>query len=1279
MKKVLLLVLMFLPFVSPLTMNAADADYRPMMKVGKAWDFYYTNSFCEESYHVSVVGDTIIGGEQCYKTYAYATMTDLQTGEANYQGNYGFYLEKDRKVYSWESGKWSLLYDFNLEKGDVVFVSNTYKHEVLNVDSITVKGETYRRITLKDTYPNIWGYFVDITVYWVEGIGCSAGMMKGSDISGKCMVSCWENGERIFTGWDFGSVPSYYQFLAKENMTWKMAYKLAVDSEQGDVFQYSDLRFQYTEMFNDTISFNRVYSQSRTMDGTEIHSWAPENYSIGETRGRVYQMVEGSTDIFPIMDFTLKVGDELQVYGDVTYKVIAVSDTLMGNVPDCHLRHCIYVKDKNSGEEDCWVEGIGSLKYGISGIMSQADGSIPRLLQCAQNGRNLYWCGNEISEASVEWPADMTSRIVNPRFENNDVTMGWSGTRFNNWNPVGNVEFWNNNYNTFQKIEHLPNGVYAIGAKAFYVAGILSEAFNHFKANDEASHYAKLYAEANGRQTETSICSVFDNNRTEPLGCDGEESVTDEETGKTYYIPYLNLAAAERYMHELDCYDNKVLAMVTDGSLTLGVKKEKKNNGDWNVFDDFTLLYYGTGAEAYQAYLDDVQKSNEEFTVPEGTLYTEFYLDAVKKHRTASTEEEVIESLADIQTAYDNLEKNISLWGGWKQMMKRGLALAAAPCFADTEQAKQLAQICGAEAEEKEAARSLTNEQLEAEINETRALINALYDIEDAPSKMLVQGKSWVYNHYRDSTLYDEQGIPYDEIDVVTKKVFTISGDTIIGGKNYFKLYSQEENETPVYSMALREEGNTVYNVWKDQTEEKRYIEFDPVYFDDVDLGPYNSNIKEEIEYVTVNDRLFIRHTYRENDGDFDIAVEGVGYENNGILGMSHIIIPCDYLRFEACYEDGVCIFTAKDFNKPSTDWDHEYIPFIEDGKVWKVGTIPSSPDSIVQIVDHYYLDGDTIINGKNCKQMMRLRYVNADYAEANSIPIDYPISYEGAWYEENGKVYVFNSANNKFLLKYDFSAVANDWVYLIQNWPPFIIGPRQTGGLEGFKGVYRDVLTYQNVKSTTWLEGVGGIDGPTRNAYSEDADHVPEFLMSCSVGDEVIYLNDDYEDGASIDAAGARKDRFDFVHIVKPRPKAPSKQEEIMVKAPMRKAEEPIYGEYNELQLDINLNPLADAYMVSITNEAGKVVYEKAINAGSIVGLNIDISAYAKGRYTVTVENSLETFTGEFEVQTTGIEEVSYNNKVKARTDIFNLQGQRISSLQKGLNIVNGRKVVIK
>jgi hypothetical protein len=144
-------------------------------------------------------------------------------------------------------------------------------------------------------------------------------------------------------------------------------------------------------------------------------------------------------------------------------------------------------------------------------------------------------------------------------------------------------------------------------------------------------------------------------------------------------------------------------------------------------------------------------------------------------------------------------------------------------------------------------------------------------------------------------------------------------------------------------------------------------------------------------------------------------------------------------------------------------------------------------------------------------------------------------------------------------------------------------------------------------------------------------------------------------------------KKRFDFTHTTKLQPKNPRRGEE----------ELSLYGEYNDKLLGINLDPLDDAYQVSITNESGKAVYEKTINAGTIVGLSIDISAYAKGRYTVTVENSNELFTGEFETETTGIEETMYN-KVEANSEIYNLQGLRLSSLQKGLNIVNGKKVYV-
>ena len=148
----------------------------------------------------------------------------------------------------------------------------------------------------------------------------------------------------------------------------------------------------------------------------------------------------------------------------------------------------------------------------------------------------------------------------------------------------------------------------------------------------------------------------------------------------------------------------------------------------------------------------------------------------------------------------------------------------------------------------------------------------------------------------------------------------------------------------------------------------------------------------------------------------------------------------------------------------------------------------------------------------------------------------------------------------------------------------------------------------------------------------------------------------------------GARKQRFDFSHTIKTKPKAPMRRGDEMA----------LYGEYSQQQLAIHLNPLDDAYLVRITDETGKDVYQKAINAGSIVGLNIDISAYEKGRYTVTVENSNESFTGEFEAQTTGIEAIK-TNREDVRNDIYNLHGQRLSSLQKGLNIVNGQKIYVK
>ena len=541
----------------------------------------------------------------------------------------------------------------------------------------------------------------------------------------------------------------------------------------------------------------------------------------------------------------------------------------------------------------------------------------------------------------------------------------------------------------------------------------------------------------------------------------------------------------------------------------------------------------------------------------------------------------------------------------------------------------------------------------------------------EAYHPLLKEGKTWNF----EDRYYD-----HENKEEWTKYVsYVINGTTEIDGKTYYKMYRVTE-EGSEYYCALREEDKKVWTYSGDDGEKLLY-DFNMSAGDSyMPVNEWNVFHLTEVKPVRFNYNLllnvqhFVVHRPLE---DWNIpVVEGVGCSKGWELARVFWQYPTGDIinieNFVSCYEDGKCIFTADDFENiptPKPVDDMAYRPFVEDGKVWKAGSTAGISDGIVKMVEYYYFDGDTIMDGRTCKQMMCQRYVSPnhpDYAAMSQIP---SLRYIGAWYEEDKKVYIYN-AINQLKMTYDFSLEANDTLFIDNQ--PYVIGPKQTGGLEGFKGVYRDIMwcfggdPYYNY-NTTWLEGVGGIDGPTVNVYSGEEGH-GLFLMSCTVGDEVIYLNDEYQDGATPETSNAPKSRFDFTHIVKDKPKAPKR----------RGAEQPLYGEYNDQQLGINLAPLAEAYLVRINDESGKVVYEKAINTGNIVALSIDISAYSQGRYTVTIENSRESFTGEFDTLATGIEEVRCKTE-EVRNAIYNLQGQRISSLQKGLNIVNGKKVYVK
>ena len=331
------------------------------------------------------------------------------------------------------------------------------------------------------------------------------------------------------------------------------------------------------------------------------------------------------------------------------------------------------------------------------------------------------------------------------------------------------------------------------------------------------------------------------------------------------------------------------------------------------------------------------------------------------------------------------------------------------------------------------------------------------------------------------------------------------------------------------------------------------------------------------------------------------------------------------------------------------------YRPFVEEGKMWVVKCSTISPYGLPESsVEYCYLDGDTIIGGQTCKQMKC-------FTNANPSPL-----YIGAFYEQDKKVY-FADNRPQFELLYDFTLSSDD---SFSSWGYPVVVKKTSGAIPGFKGTYYDLWRNDKLLGR-WLEGVGCNSWPNIS-HPWDITGGKATLLLCRVGDEVIYYDSEESDSYVL---GARKQRIDFTHTIKIRPRARTM---VMVEPDPAPS---LSGEYSEQQLGINLNPLDDAYVVRITDETGKAVYEKDVNAGNIVGLNIDISAFAKGRYTVTVENGNESFTGEIDTQTTGVSDAERlnDNGEMTNDNIYNLQGQRISTLRKGLNIVSGRKVFVK
>ncbi|MBO4850422.1 MAG: hypothetical protein J5529_05900 [Prevotella sp.] len=335
----------------------------------------------------------------------------------------------------------------------------------------------------------------------------------------------------------------------------------------------------------------------------------------------------------------------------------------------------------------------------------------------------------QYEKATVENPVDVTDKfIVNPSFKGDNLS-GWSGDAWGSYSPKENAEQYNKNYNTYQEITGLREGVYKFNVHAFYRAGNAQPAYDNYKAQNDLSRYAKVYAD-NGVQTlETPIASPFTAGLTAQGSTGTWSSATDAETGETFYIPN-NMIAADEFFGNGYCNDNAVIINVTDGNLKVGAKKETTISGDWSIFDDFSLTYYGDGGDAYKLILNNVMNNLEDFSNLED-VYTYSYLDAynaaVAATQSANTKEEILSAIEAIQNASADLKKNVELWKQLAELCEEAKAVAINTAYIEDPYRLDAGEWADFDYVDMLRARTATNEELEAECTKARDLIDACY------------------------------------------------------------------------------------------------------------------------------------------------------------------------------------------------------------------------------------------------------------------------------------------------------------------------------------------------------------------------------------------------------------------------------------------------------------------------------------------------------------------------------------------------------------------------
>ena len=535
---------------------------------------------------------------------------------------------------------------------------------------------------------------------------------------------------------DLGSQANYRWGVEKGNGTFRLYAASEADGNPG----WGEDKPAYREgqyMGYDKANTGTTLTPYLTAEEGHCVDWAlvtEATYDAYKALNDVYQAAEA---LKPVLEEAEGLGANIAAQLAIYTNATSTAEALNGATTE--LKALIEArKPLKSTLDDAKAAGFTETAE-YDAVFNNGDATVADL-KAALEGLNAALVEWGKTHATVANPADMTSKIVNPNFDNASYS-GWSGDAPNMkgsgaHGPANVPEKWNATFDTYQDITELPAGVYALSAQTMWRGS-----WNDMKNN--VGPASSLYAVAGEKEYSVPFNFAYAPMNTEPQAGDtpwgvgaGEQSYEDTESGNTYYIP--NDPSCFRLYAEKGWYDTKVLFGISEGeTLRIGTKNPsmKGDADNWSVWDTFKLTYYGTGSDAAELYLNETIKNYSEMTIEEGTIYTESYLteynEALKQEISVNSFEEVATALGGIEAAKNAIDTNIALWKEWQAEVVKAGEYVSNPDY----ESDQLADYVGPlgdyydmEQEEILSAKALTNEELQAEIDKIEGLITELLD-----------------------------------------------------------------------------------------------------------------------------------------------------------------------------------------------------------------------------------------------------------------------------------------------------------------------------------------------------------------------------------------------------------------------------------------------------------------------------------------------------------------------------------------------------------------------